>query len=306
MIVIAKNLVPGDGAIESDGLIRLLIVDGRRAQMRAAARPDDLPVDDIEIPAQFVVLRAVARVAQRDAKVKRLPLVQHVNRLDGGIQNMRRVQHHRRINGCLFAGVGWVLLLQVNQLIGRFLVRDVDVRDGKEMQQAVDPGARCGRRCIGRRHNVKAWNRRQSRRKRVLSIAVFVICRNFAEFGQVEPGAGVRALWLRRQRERNHPLQRRRDIRRDSVFRELTMEDSRIQRVEACQVQSGYCAGGVFQKFSAASCREPMFHRHRGESCLPLLLSPSSFHDLNSCCDKVASVRRVFRMTEALLAANQN
>jgi hypothetical protein len=63
--------------------------------MSAGTGRNDLAVKNIDIPPKFVVLSAVAGIAQRDAEIKRICfvifVVQSVYRLDGCVENMRSV-----------------------------------------------------------------------------------------------------------------------------------------------------------------------------------------------------------------------
>ena len=60
LVVIAYDLVPGDLRIEAGGVEGPLVIDGRGTQVGARTGSDDLPVDGVDEPAQFVVLRVVA------------------------------------------------------------------------------------------------------------------------------------------------------------------------------------------------------------------------------------------------------
>src|SRR5450756_976683 len=89
MIVVAERLVPGDRLVKPCRLVRFLIINAIGAEMCAGTWGDDLAVQDIDIPPQLVVLRAVADITQRDAEINRILCVQGVDCLDGGIENMR-------------------------------------------------------------------------------------------------------------------------------------------------------------------------------------------------------------------------
>ena len=91
MIVVAERLIPGNRLIQPCRLIRFLIIDGIGSEMGAGAGGNDLAVNDVDKPPEFVVLSAVAGVAQRDAEINRVLFVQGVDRLDGGVENMRRI-----------------------------------------------------------------------------------------------------------------------------------------------------------------------------------------------------------------------
>src|SRR5664280_113291 len=93
MIVVAESLIPGNRLVEPRGLERFLIFDRFGSEMSPGTRADNLAVEDVNIPPHLVVLRAVAGIAQRDAEIEWLLLVKGVDRLDGRIENMRRIQH---------------------------------------------------------------------------------------------------------------------------------------------------------------------------------------------------------------------
>jgi len=94
MIVVAQCLIPGDRLVESRRLVRLLIINGFSSQMTAGAGRNDLAVDDIDIPAKFIVLRGVDSVTQRDTEVQWILLMQGVDGLDCGIEHMRGIEHN--------------------------------------------------------------------------------------------------------------------------------------------------------------------------------------------------------------------
>ena len=98
MIVVAESLIPGDRLIQPCRLVRFLIINGVGSEMSAGAGRDDLAVEDIDIPSQFVVLCAVAGITQRETEIKRICfvvfVVQGVYRLDGCIKNMRCIHHN--------------------------------------------------------------------------------------------------------------------------------------------------------------------------------------------------------------------
>ncbi len=63
MIVVAERLIPGDRLIQPCCLIRFLIIDGIGSEMGAGAGGNDLAVQDVDKPPEFVVLSAIAGVA---------------------------------------------------------------------------------------------------------------------------------------------------------------------------------------------------------------------------------------------------
>ncbi len=107
--------------------------------MRAGAGGDDLAVDDIDIPPCFVVLRGVAGIAQRQTEVQRFLLMQRVCRLDSRIEHMRGIEHDPRIDRGPHRQIR-MQALNIDQLIGRFFIGDVNIRDGKEIGKQRPPG----------------------------------------------------------------------------------------------------------------------------------------------------------------------
>jgi len=73
MVVVAEGLIKGDRLIKAGCLVRHLIIDGIVSEISAGTRSDDLAVNDINIPPQFIVLGTVGNVAQRDAEIKGFP-----------------------------------------------------------------------------------------------------------------------------------------------------------------------------------------------------------------------------------------
>jgi len=91
MIVVPHCLIPGNGRVEPRRFVGFLIIDGFGSQMRAGAGPDNLAVENVDIPPKFIVLRGVAGVSKRNTKVQRVLLVQRVDGLDGGVEHVRCV-----------------------------------------------------------------------------------------------------------------------------------------------------------------------------------------------------------------------
>ena len=93
--MVAKHGIPGDGRVKAGGLERFLIINVGGAGMGAGTRRDILSVHDINIPAQFVILRAIGIIAQRNGEIERKQAIHSVGGPDGGVQNLRGVEHHR-------------------------------------------------------------------------------------------------------------------------------------------------------------------------------------------------------------------
>ncbi len=62
--MVADDLVPGDRPVEPRRLEGLLVVDGAGPYVGAGTGRDDLAVNDVDIPPQFVVLGIVAGIAE--------------------------------------------------------------------------------------------------------------------------------------------------------------------------------------------------------------------------------------------------
>jgi len=189
----------GEVAVQPCGLKRHLIVDAVRADVRSRTRRDGLAIQHIDEPSRFVVCAVVAHVSQCDAEIEGIAPVQIVDCLNCGIQNLRRVEHDRRVDGCIPQRI-WIGLLEVYKLIGRLLVGGMDIREGEEPEQPY-----CmiiGRPLVGGGHQVRALHDGQAGAERPLSVSELVISRNLGEFLLVE---------ARRQgsRKGDHPLARR-------------------------------------------------------------------------------------------------
>jgi hypothetical protein len=97
------------------------------SEMSAGTGGNDLAVNDVDIPPKFFVRSIVAGIAQGDAEIKGIFLVQGVYRLNGGVEDMGCIHHDRRVDGSVCPGEFWIQLLKVNQLVRRFLVGDMDI-----------------------------------------------------------------------------------------------------------------------------------------------------------------------------------
>lgn len=98
-----------------------MVIDAVGADVRSGTGGDGLSVEDVEIPAQFVVPGIVARISQGDAEIQGLLLVDGVYRPHRRIQDLGRVQHDRGI------GCGNAVFEAKGEELGRaFLVSDMD------------------------------------------------------------------------------------------------------------------------------------------------------------------------------------
>ena len=88
--MVADDLIPRDGAVKPGGLIGLLISDGIGAEMSAGTGRNTLSVHDINKPAEFIKLIAVGHIAKTNAEIERGLLVQGVDGLDGGVEDVGR------------------------------------------------------------------------------------------------------------------------------------------------------------------------------------------------------------------------
>ncbi len=171
VVVIAARLVPGDRLVETRRLVGAQELGPRSAgaiAVDAGIGVDGLAVDDVEVPAQLVVLGVVAGVAQGDAKVDRLLFVHGVDRLQRGVQDVVRVHHDARIGRREEAFVA-----EEDGLGGRLHVGDVDVGDGEEAQES---GGRRGHgAAIVGRHEVEPPHAIETRPVAPLAIAVVLV-----------------------------------------------------------------------------------------------------------------------------------
>jgi hypothetical protein len=97
LVVIAHYLIPGNRGIDPRSVEGLLIVDAGSAKVNPRAGRNDLAVDGVDKPAQFVVLGIICGIAQRETEVEGRHLVQRVDGLYGSIKHLRRRQNDRRI-----------------------------------------------------------------------------------------------------------------------------------------------------------------------------------------------------------------
>ena len=140
LVVVADGLVPGDRLVEPGRLEGFLVADGLAALVGAAAGGDPLAVDDVEVPAQLVVLGVVAGVPEGDAEIEGGRPVQGVDGLDGGVERLGGGEDDPRV--LRDAAVGVVLIAEIEPLRRGLLVGDVDVAHAEERQQLR--GARVG------------------------------------------------------------------------------------------------------------------------------------------------------------------
>ena len=180
----------------------------------------DLPVDDVDVPAELVVRRAVGRVAEREAEVEGRLGVKGVHRLDRRVEDLGRVGHDRRVDGGVGARERRILLLEVDELVRRLLVGDVDVGDGEEARELPDPGERArdvvGRHEIGPRDDREPLGAVRPGAVGRIEVAVAL---HLVELGLVEAGGRVGAGRLHGHGEPEHPGRRLHDGGVDRVGR---------------------------------------------------------------------------------------
>ena len=206
VIVVSDRLVERDRPVEPRRLVRHLVVDRGGSEVGPRARGDQPAVDDVDVPAELVVRGAVDRVAEGEPEVEGGLPVKGVHRLDRRVEDLGRVGHDRRVDGGVAAREGRVLLLEVDELVRRFLVGDVDVGDGEEARELLDPGERAGD-VVGR-HQVGARDNREPlgavRPVAVRRIEAAVVL-DLVELGLVEAGGRAGAGRLHRDGEPEHP-----------------------------------------------------------------------------------------------------
>src|ERR1035441_1890713 len=78
LVVIAHDLVPRNRGIDASGIEGLLVVDAGSTQMNARAGGNDFAVEGVNKPAEFVVLRVIRGITQREAEVERRHLMPRV------------------------------------------------------------------------------------------------------------------------------------------------------------------------------------------------------------------------------------
>ena len=116
--------------------------------------------------------------------------MQHIGGLDGGIKDLRRVIHHARVDGGILPGIARAVLLQEDQLVGRFLVREMDIGHGDKIEQLAI--LHHARRLIASRHQIGAALQRQSHRQIVpLTITQLVITMGLVELAPCQRIATV-------------------------------------------------------------------------------------------------------------------
>src|ERR1035437_9323135 len=97
VIVVAEHDIPRDSRATSGGLAGFLIIYGAGSCVGAGTRGDIFSVHDINIPAQFIILRAIGIIAQRNGEIERKQTIHSVGGPDGVVENLRGVEHHRGI-----------------------------------------------------------------------------------------------------------------------------------------------------------------------------------------------------------------
>ena len=220
--MVADRLVERDRSVEPRRLERQLVVNGGGSEMCARARGDPLPVDDVDVPAELVVGGAVGRVAEGEPEVEGNLTVKGVRRLDRRVEHLGRVEHDRRVDGGVAAREGRVQLLEMEQLVRRLLVGDVDVGDGEEVGELPDPGERAGD-VVGR-HEIGPRDHREppgtERPGAVHRIEAAVVL-DLVELGLVEAGGRSGARGLHGHGEPEHPGGRLHDVGVNGVGRAL-------------------------------------------------------------------------------------
>jgi len=191
--MVAQGLVERDGSVQPRRLERLLKINGGSAAMASGTRRDDFAVNDIQIPPKFVVHRRIGDISQRNEKIKGIVAVQGVCRLNGGVKHLWRIKHDARVDGAVWSGVPRKTLLEVDQLVGCFLVGQMDIRHGKKVHQPCFLRDGCGMVTV--RHDIRPLHERK-RPVHVdpLAVAQPVIVRNPAQLspGQRRPAIGAR------------------------------------------------------------------------------------------------------------------
>jgi len=138
LVVVADDLIPRDRGIEPGGLKRFLIADGVGAAVIAGAGLDVLAVHHVDEPAQFVELGTVGHIPEHDAEVEGRLRMQGVDGPDGGVEDLGRGKHDRRVGLRIEAGgrgaeVGGPS--EIGHLRGRLLVGDVDIAEGEKREE---------------------------------------------------------------------------------------------------------------------------------------------------------------------------
>jgi len=131
VVVIAQHLVPGYPPVEPGGLEGTHEIGDCRG-LRIGIRVDDHTVENIDEPSQFIMLRVVDSIAQKNSEVNSLLPVQRVNRLYGGVQHLGSVRDYRRI-GRVSSRLSLYLPQPEKQRLSRGLdIGQMDVSHGKK------------------------------------------------------------------------------------------------------------------------------------------------------------------------------
>src|ERR1035437_337712 len=132
IIVAAFSLIPRDSFIKPGSIVRFLIIDCVLSGMSTGTWSNELTVNDIKIPSQFVVLRVVTCIAKKETAIKGLLFVKGIYRLDGCVKNMSRIEHGKRYCRCSATFIRIVISQIIEGLAGRFFVVNMCVRQGKK------------------------------------------------------------------------------------------------------------------------------------------------------------------------------
>jgi hypothetical protein len=95
VIVVAEHGIPGDGRVKAGGLEGFLIINVGGPDMGAGTRRDMLAIQNINIPAQFIILGAIGIIAQGNGEIEGQQTIHSVGGPDGVVENLRGVEHHR-------------------------------------------------------------------------------------------------------------------------------------------------------------------------------------------------------------------
>lgn len=72
-----------------------MIIYGVGAGIGTGTWGDVLAVHHINKPAEFVILRTIGIIAERNAEIERGQPVHGVDGLDGSVENLGGIEHHR-------------------------------------------------------------------------------------------------------------------------------------------------------------------------------------------------------------------
>ena len=136
LIVVADGLIPRDRLVEPGRLEWFLVIDVVDSLAGAGTGMDHLAVQDVDIQSELVVLSVVGRIAESDAAIKRRHLVQGVDCLDSGIEDLGSIENNSRI--CRRITSRYLRIIATEEVYpGRaFFVGDMWVAQGEESQKA--------------------------------------------------------------------------------------------------------------------------------------------------------------------------